>query len=198
VFFLTKLAVAKRSVTILIALAVFGGGVASWGNLKQELLPNIDFPIVTIIAPYPGAGTADVAEQVASPIEAAVAAVPGVESLRSVSTTGLGFVSAQFAYGSDVKEILRQIQAGIDGAALPSGVTPVVRNYNINSAAVVIATLSPKDGTTLSELATLAQTELMPALRGVSGVSSAELSGGSEKQAYIQLDGVHSLLESYI
>jgi len=190
VFFLTKLAVAKRSVTILIALAVFGGGVASWGNLKQELLPNIDFPIVTIIAPYPGAGTADVAEQVASPIEAAVAAVPGVESLRSVSTTGLGFVSAQFAYGSDVKEILRLIQAGIDGAALPSGVTPVVRNYNINSAAVVIATLSPKDGTTLSELAALAQTELMPALRGVSGVSSAELSGGSENQAYIQLDPV--------
>ena len=88
-FFLTKLAVARRSVTILIALAVFGGGVASWGNLKQELLPNIDFPIVTVIAPYPGAGTADVAEQVASPIEAAVAAVPGVESLRSVSTTGL-------------------------------------------------------------------------------------------------------------
>ncbi|MBJ7360572.1 MAG: hypothetical protein JHD27_02925 [Chloroflexi bacterium] len=42
-FFLTKLAVARRSVTILIALAVFGGGVASWGSLKQELLPNIDF-----------------------------------------------------------------------------------------------------------------------------------------------------------
>ncbi|MEI6270898.1 MAG: efflux RND transporter permease subunit, partial [Chloroflexota bacterium] len=100
-FFLTKLAVAKRSVTILIALAVFGAGVASWGNLKQELLPNIDFPIITIIAPYPGAGTADVADQIATPIESVVAAIPGVESLRSVSTTGLGFVSAQFAYGSD-------------------------------------------------------------------------------------------------
>ena len=48
-FFLTRLAAARRSVTILIALAVFGGGVASWGNLKQELLPNIDFPIVTVI-----------------------------------------------------------------------------------------------------------------------------------------------------
>jgi len=53
-FFLTKLALRRRSVTILIALAVFGGGLASWGNLKQELLPNIDFPIVTVIAPYPG------------------------------------------------------------------------------------------------------------------------------------------------
>ena len=187
-FFLTKLAVAKRSVTILIALAVFGAGVASWGNLKQELLPNIDFPIITIIAPYPGAGTADVADQIATPIESVVAAIPGVESLRSVSTTGLGFVSAQFAYGSDVKEIVRQVQAGIDSATLPSGVTPVVRNFNINSAAVVIATLSPKDGTTVEELATLAQAELMPAIRGVSGVSSADLSGGSEKQAYIQLD----------
>ncbi|MBU6255815.1 MAG: efflux RND transporter permease subunit [Chloroflexi bacterium] len=188
-FLLTKLAVARRSVTILIALAIFGGGVASWGSLKQELLPNIDFPIVTIIAPYPGAGTADVADQVAAPIEAAVASVAGVESLRSVSTTGLGFVSAQFAYGSDVKEILRQIQSAIDSSRLPAGVTPVVRNYNINSAAVVIATLTPKGDTTLSELAAMAQSELMPALRGTSGISSADLSGGSETQAYIQLDG---------
>lgn len=187
-FFLTRLAVARRSVTILIALAVFGGGVASWGSLKQELLPNIDFPIITVIAPYPGAGTADVAEQVAAPIEAAVASVAGVESLRSVSTTGLGFVSAQFAYGSDVKEILRQIEAAIDGQRLPAGVTPVVRNFNINSAAVVIATLTPKGDTTLTELATLAQGELMPSLRGISGISAADLSGGSETQAYIQLD----------
>jgi len=187
-FFLTKLAVARRSVTILIALAIFGGGVASWGNLKQELLPNIDFPIITVIAPYPGAGTADVAEQVAAPIEAAVASVAGVESLRSVSTTGLGFVSAQFAYGSDVKEIVRQIQAAIDGSRLPSGVTPVVRNFNINSSAVVIATLSPKGTTTLTELAALAQSELMPSLRGITGISAADLSGGSESQAYIQLN----------
>ena len=187
-FLLTKLAVARRSVTILIALAVFGGGVASWGSLKQELLPNIDFPIVTIIAPYPGAGTADVAEQVAAPIEAAVASVAGVESLRSVSTTGLGFVSAQFAYGSDVKEIVRQIETAIASSRLPSGVTPVVRNFNINSSAVVIATLTPKGDTTLTDLAALAQSELMPSIRGINGISAADLSGGVETQAFIQLD----------
>ncbi|MFM9129233.1 MAG: efflux RND transporter permease subunit [Candidatus Limnocylindrus sp.] len=187
-FLLTKLAVARRSVTILIALAVFGGGVASWGSLKQELLPNIDFPIVTIIAPYPGAGTADIAEQVAAPIEAAVASVAGVESLRSVSTTGLGFVSAQFAYGSDVKEIVRQIETAIASSRLPSGVTPVVRNFNINSSAVVIATLTPKGDTTLTDLAALAQSELMPSIRGVNGISAADLSGGVETQAFIQLD----------
>ncbi|MFM9166520.1 MAG: efflux RND transporter permease subunit [Candidatus Limnocylindrus sp.] len=187
-FLLTKLAVARRSVTILIALAVFGGGVASWGSLKQELLPNIDFPIVTIIAPYPGAGTADVAEQVAAPIEAAVASVAGVESLRSVSTTGLGFVSAQFAYGSDVKEIVRQIETAIASSRLPSGVTPVVRNFNINSSAVVIATLTPKGNTTLTDLAALAQSELMPSIRGINGISAADLSGGVETQAFIQLD----------
>ena len=187
-FFLTKLAVTKRSVTILIALAIFGGGVASWGNLKQELLPNIDFPIITIIAPYPGAGTADVADQVAEPIEAAISGVSGIEALRSVSTTGLAFVSAQFAYGSDVKEILRLVQAGIDGAALPASVAPVVRNYNINSASVVIATLAPKGTTTLTELAALVDAELMPKMRAVSGVSSVDLSGGIEQQAYIKLD----------
>ena len=97
-FLLTKLAVARRSVTILIALAVFGGGVASWGSLKQELLPNIDFPIVTIIAPYPGAGTADVAEQVAAPIEAAVAS-PSV----SISFAEFSVSFSKFGIGNSAR-----------------------------------------------------------------------------------------------
>ncbi|MFM8689809.1 MAG: efflux RND transporter permease subunit, partial [Candidatus Limnocylindrus sp.] len=40
----------------------------------------------------------------------------------------------------------------------------------------------------MTELAELAEAELMPSLRGVAGVSSADLSGGSEQQAIIMMD----------
>ena len=68
---LTQLALGKRSVTLLLAAALFVAGIIAWGSLKQELLPDVSFPIVTVIAPYPGAGAADVAEQVTKPIERA-------------------------------------------------------------------------------------------------------------------------------
>ena len=61
---LSQLALAKRSVTLLLAAALFAGGILAWTNLKQELLPDVSFPYVTVIAAYPGAGAADVAEQV--------------------------------------------------------------------------------------------------------------------------------------
>ena len=32
-------------------------GISAWGSLKQELLPDIEFPVITVIAPFPGAGS---------------------------------------------------------------------------------------------------------------------------------------------
>ena len=66
---LSLLAVSKRSVTLLLAGALFLAGISSWTSLKQELLPDIAFPVITVVAPYPGVGAADVTAQVAEPIE---------------------------------------------------------------------------------------------------------------------------------
>ena len=86
---LSELAVAKRSVTLLLAGALFVAGLLAWGNLKQELLPDIEFPVITVIAPLPGAGAADVAEQVTKPIERAISGVPRLEALQSTSANSL-------------------------------------------------------------------------------------------------------------
>ena len=56
---LSEFAVAKRSVTLLLAAALFVAGISAWGSLKQELLPDIEFPVITVVAPYPGAGSQD-------------------------------------------------------------------------------------------------------------------------------------------
>jgi len=66
---LTQLAVSKRSVTVLITLAMLLGGVFAWASLKQELLPNIAFPYVVVITPVPGASAQDVAVAVTEPVE---------------------------------------------------------------------------------------------------------------------------------
>ena len=41
---LTQLAISRRSVTLLLAAGLFIGGIAAWGSLKQELLPDVSFP----------------------------------------------------------------------------------------------------------------------------------------------------------
>jgi len=98
---LTQLAISKRSVTLLLAVGLFAGGIFSWGQLRQELVPDVEFPILTIVASYPGAGSSDVTEQVTKPIERAISSVTGLESLNSTSANSLAFVVAQFEFGTD-------------------------------------------------------------------------------------------------
>jgi hydrophobic/amphiphilic exporter-1 (mainly G- bacteria), HAE1 family len=130
---LTEFAVAKRSVTLLLAGALFVAGLLAWGNLKQELLPDIEFPVITVIAPLPGAGAADVAEQVTKPIERAISGVPRLEALQSTSANSLSLVVAQFAFGTDVKETRAAIEANLQAAGLPQTVEPTVNALNINA-----------------------------------------------------------------
>jgi multidrug efflux pump subunit AcrB len=82
---LTQLAVSKRSVTVLITLAMLLGGVFAWASLKQELLPNIAFPYVVVITPVPGASAQDVAVAVTEPVERSIGSLP---ALWPRSTTG--------------------------------------------------------------------------------------------------------------
>ena len=49
---LTQVALRNKSVTLLIAAGLFVAGIVSWGSLQQELLPDIELPIVTVIATH--------------------------------------------------------------------------------------------------------------------------------------------------
>ncbi len=185
---LSNLAVGKRSVTLLLAGALFIAGVSAWGSLKQELLPDIEFPVITIIAPYPGAGSEDVASQVAIPIERAVSGVPRLETVQSTSANSIALVIAQFAYGTDVKEALAAVEEGIASAGLPESVEPSASALNINASPVIIASIGATSETGLEAAAEIARTEIVPEIAAIEGVARADVTGGLEQRLLITLD----------
>jgi HAE1 family hydrophobic/amphiphilic exporter-1 len=186
--FLSRLAVSRRSVTLLLAAILFAAGVLAWGSLKQELLPDVSFPIVTVVAPYPGAGAADVAEQVTKPIERAVSAVPGLDQLQSTSSNSFAFVVAQFNYGADLDKALAAIEVNLRSANLPAGVEPTAGAFNFSAAPILIASVSATDGADLEAAADIARIEIIPELAAIPGVASADLAGGLEQRLVITLD----------
>ncbi len=184
---LTQIALRRRSLTLLLAAALFIAGVSAWGSLKQELLPDISFPIVSVIATYPGAGAADVTEQVTKPIERAVSGVPGLTQLQSTSANSFAFIVAQFDYGADLKELVAKIEENIRSAGLPAGVDPTVGAFNFNTAPVLIASVSAQGGTDLAGAAEIARSEIIPELQSLPGVASADLAGGLEDRLVVTL-----------
>jgi HAE1 family hydrophobic/amphiphilic exporter-1 len=185
---LTQYAVAKRSVTLLLAGALFFAGISAWNSLNQELLPDIEFPVITVIAPYPGAGSEDVADKVAEPIERAISSVPRLKTIQSTSANSIALVVAQFEYGTNVKEALAAIEEGIADAGLPDTVDPAASALNINSTPVIIASIGATSDDALEAAADVARTEIIPELSSIDGVARVDITGGLEQRLIVTLD----------
>ncbi len=185
---LSRIAISKRSVTLLFAAALFVAGFSAWGSLKQELLPDIDFPIITVVTPYPGAGSSDVAEQITKPIENAISGVPRLAQIRSTSSNSISLVVTQFSYGTNVKETTAAISDAITRANLPASADPTVQALNINASPVVIASIAASNGTNLDQVGRIARTEIVPEVEAIEGVARADLTGGLDERLFVTLD----------
>ncbi len=185
---LSELALGQRSVVLLLAGALFVAGISAWGNLQQELLPDVDFPVITVVAPYPGAGATDVAAQVAEPIERAIEGVPRLSELQSTSANSIALVVAQFSFGTDVQAARLAIEENIDAIGLPESVEPTVQALNINASPVIVASIAAITEEGLDVAAEIAGAEIVPAILALEGVAGADLTGGLEQQVVVTLD----------
>jgi HAE1 family hydrophobic/amphiphilic exporter-1 len=183
---LTQLAVSKRSVTVLITLGLLLGGLFSWSQLNQELLPNIQLPFIVVITPMPGASAQDVSIGVTQPIERSIGSVPRLSHIDSSSVNSLSIVVASFSYGTDVKETKAAIDANVK--ALSLGVTADVESFDINALPPITAAIRATGGTTTAQLNALAATTIVPSLEGIDGVSKVDLSGTSQDRLVVKLD----------
>ena len=102
VHFLAVLSMKNRALIALVTIvaAVFGGLALT--NLKQELIPSIQFPQIAIVSSYPGASPEVVNHDVSTPVENAIQGVPNLDSTSAVSSTNQSLITAKFTYGTDL------------------------------------------------------------------------------------------------
>ncbi len=185
---LTQLAVSKRSVTLLVAAGLFLAGIFSWGQLNQELLPNIALPYIVVVTPVPGASAQDIATQVTQPIERAVGSLPRLQHVNSSSVNSISVVVAEFSYGTDVKSTQDALTQAVDAVQLPSGSTPQIQSLDINALPPLVVSLQASGPTTQAQLNALATGTIAPALQGIDGVAKVGLSGTIQQRVLIALD----------
>ena len=178
----------RRPVLITMLILVFVViGVNSYSKLSQELIPDIDFPILTIQTIYPGAGPKEVESQVSQKIEDAVSAVSNIEKLQSINREGFSFVFVRFELGTDIDVAASDVKDKVDAILidLPDDAeTPVVEKFDLGQAAIVKFALfgdRPAD-----EMYDLASNEISDAFSQVDGVASVELIGGQEREIHVQ------------
>jgi HAE1 family hydrophobic/amphiphilic exporter-1 len=102
-------------------------GVAAWRGLPVELLPNTEFPRLSVHIQWPGASPETIEAFATSPVEGAIQRIASVENLTSATREGLAVIEVQFARGTrmdftrvELSERLATVQD-----ELPPGVQPL-------------------------------------------------------------------------
>lgn len=185
---LAVLSLKNRALIALITIvaAIFGGLALT--NLKQELIPSIEFPALIVVSSYPGASPEVVSNDVSVPIETAIQGVPGLESTSATSTTNASIVQASFTYGTDLATAEQKMTQAINRikSQLPAGVEPNVISASIDDFPVIQLAVTGYDdeATIQSQL----EASVIPDLEDVAGVNAAQIVGGVGQRVTITPD----------
>ncbi len=177
--------------TILLALGVFVSGVIAYFQLGVASLPNLEFPVIFVVASQPGASAENMATTVAAPLERHMGQIAGVDTMGSNSKEGRSSVILFFDFDQNIDGAARDVQAAINAALpdLPSGLTtaPIYRKANPNNDPVLLLSLTSKSHTA-AELYNMADTLLSQRVRQLPGVADVTLAGGATPAVRVDVD----------
>ncbi len=172
---------------LIIALVILGFN--SYRKLSLENLPSVDVPYVTITTTWLGASPEDMEKDVAKYIEDAVSGVEGLKHVSSLCMENVCSVMIEFDLSVDVDVASQNVREKLDGilADLPAAADrPVIEKLDINATAV--ATMFLQGTYTRDDLYEYADNNLSDRFATVSGVAEVLLTGGNEREVWVELD----------
>jgi cobalt-zinc-cadmium resistance protein CzcA len=182
---------------VLIAFAVVAFlGIQAVRNVPIDAFPDVTPVQVNVYTESPGLAAEDVEQLLTTPVESALAGLPKVEQIRSVSLFGLSYVSVYFEDDMDiyfarqlVNERLQEI-----GDRLPEGYGKPSMGPNTSGLGQVYwytverAPGVGKDQVSDMDLRTWQEWTVRLILRTAPGVDDVSSWGGGERQYQIQID----------
>lgn len=176
------------AMTTVILMVLFFGALA-YRQLGLDLMPQVEFPFVTVLTVYPGAAPDEIETSVAKKIEDAVVAVDGIRHLHSTCMNNVCQTLIEFELSRDVDLAAMDVREKIDliRADLPEAVEdPNILKFDINARPVV--TLALGGDLAADELYDYADNRLRDRLSTVSGVASVEITGGAKREVHVLAD----------
>lgn len=181
---LSKTAV-RRPVTILMCvLAAVAFGIISIGQLKLDLYPNMNIPVVLIMTTYDGVGSEEIESLITEPIESAVGTVSGLDTITSTTSNGSSMVMIQFDSDTDLDVAASDVREYIDlvKSRLPDDADdPMILKIDPNSMTSLRLSAS-SDKMDITELKTIIDDKIADRFERQDSVSSVTVMGGREKE----------------
>ncbi|PYQ47189.1 MAG: AcrB/AcrD/AcrF family protein [Acidobacteria bacterium] len=178
-----------RSVVAVMLLLAIGGLIAT-AYVPLSLFPQTNFPRIIIVVENGEVPAQQMMITITRPIEEAMAGMPGIARIRSITARGATEIDLFFDWRVNIEQTLQMVQSRVSQLTTTLPPTAIVRRVERLTFAVfpIIAysmTSTKRDPGTLR---TLAELTVRPPLARVQGVSTVTIQGGEIREYHVSLD----------
>jgi HAE1 family hydrophobic/amphiphilic exporter-1 len=188
---LPEFSVNRRVTVTMLTVLVIILGLVAFLMLGFEMLPDLDYPTISIVTYYPGASSQDVEQVVTKPLETAIAGVKNIKNLKSESMENISLILVEFVWGTNLDFAAQDLRDAIDmslGYLPEDAERPMVVKFNLSEMPVVYYGVTGMENT--YQLKKILEDEVEPKLKHLNGVASVMMMGGDEAQKQVIIDKV--------
>jgi multidrug efflux pump subunit AcrB len=175
---------------VLAAFIVFLG-VSAIIVMPQDIFPDIDIPVVTVIWQYTGLSVPEMEQRVTTYSQYSISSsVSGIKNMEAQTLNGISVQKIFFQPGVNIDLAISQIVAGTNAirALMPAGIQPpIVVQYNASSVPVLQLSLK-SDRLNEQQLYDYGYYNLRQQLAPVPGVTFPTPDGGKYRQIMVDID----------
>ncbi len=177
-----------KAVLFTIAVLVISG-LAATLNLPISLFPDVTFPRIVILADNGEEPSERMMVEVTKPLEEVASSIPGVNTIRSITSRGSTEISVGLEWGSDVRQTLQLLQGRIGNIrnVLPASASIQSEQMTVSVFPILGYSLT-SNKSSLVELRDIALYQIRPALLRVRGVGRVEITGGDTREFLVTVD----------
>lgn len=184
-----KTAIFRPVATTMVFMALMVFGIYSTLNLPVDLFPEIDPPVITVVATYQGAGALEVEQNVTTQLEDQLSTVNDLEEITSTSVDNMAIITLEFDWGSNLDESTNDIRDVLSRTQplLPDDVEePVI--YRFNASSIPVVTLAATAEESYPNLRQILEDQLVTPLNRIPGVGAVNIQGGPVREIQINID----------
>jgi heavy metal efflux system protein len=189
----------QRSTVVLATAVLVALGIWSALRLPIDAVPDITSPQVQINTAVAALAPEEIEKLVTLPVESAMAGLPGMVELRSLSKFGLSQITMTFQDGVDLYRTRQLASERLLGVIedLPPGLKPKLAPIATGLGEIFYYSVEFTDAATnkaasrrdqLMALKLIHEYQIKPLLRATKGVGEVNTSGGYDKQIVIHPD----------
>jgi len=180
----------NRKITVLmLTLIVCLFGIIAFVRIGIDMMPELEYPFVSVVTSYEGVASEDIENQITKPIEETVSTVKRVSSIRSISKEGVSVVMVEFEWGTlldfaaqDVRDKLSWITDYLPEEAD----TPLVVKFNMSDSPILFYGVTGMKDTI--KLRQYLNDNVKGRIERLDGVAICWIAGGLEREINVLVD----------